>query len=238
MKAYMERSGEWSTSRSGRFISGIHWIGGRVGPRVGSTLWRNVLLIPRVKPRTMQPLVWSSIRITQHMASPHVHTPRVQCDVNAGCLCGGRNVESDQRRSETWLQYCRQWRRTNWQTPISDEYRANILRLKARRVTISEEKKIPAPLQARCVAYVTWKQHEQFTGRPPLLRSSTPFLSTRQARIVTSFDPHNLVLQRQTCGVHTRGLNKSGVQFNFRTLHSVPLDLYTEITVQLTAKIR
>jgi hypothetical protein len=94
MKECMERSGEWSTSRSGRFIPGTHWIGGRVGPRVGWTLWRKyVLLIPRVEPRTIQQLAWSSIQITQHGASPHVHTPRVKCDVNAGCLREGSNVE-------------------------------------------------------------------------------------------------------------------------------------------------
>jgi hypothetical protein len=37
--------------------------------------------------------------------------------------------------------------------------------------------------------------------------------------------PEGLVLQRQTCSVHTGRLNKSGVQFNFGILHSVPLDL-------------
>jgi len=101
------------------------------------------------------------------------------------------------------------------------------------RYDFGRKKKFPRPYKL-----AVWKQHGQFTGRHPLLRSSIPVLSTRQACMVTSFVPYNLVLQRQTCSVHTRGLNKSGVQFNFGTLYSVPLDLYTEITVQLTAKIR
>jgi hypothetical protein len=83
MKAYMERSGEWSL-RSGRFISGTHWIRGRVSPRLGWRLWKkHVLLIPWVERRAIRPLARSSTQITQHGASPHVHTPRVKCDVKA-----------------------------------------------------------------------------------------------------------------------------------------------------------
>lgn len=102
-----------------------------------------------------------------------------------------------------------------------------------------EKKKIPAPQQTRCVRTLrhgnTTNSSQAYTVYCDL---QYPPFSTRQARIVNEFRPPQPGPATPDVQRPHEGIKQIRYTIYFWVLRSEPLDVYTEITVQLTAQIR